>query len=206
MFWPLNVRSPVNLYSQHISCILRLKIFFFSKTHKDLALINQVDDNQKLSAFCKLSSNQPTGLYVHISGMIQTCTYQYSNKYSPQWSKRGLNQITFIIGNQFLVTLRIKTCKKCLGVKTWKAQTRTEKVNKLKNKMNESKNRLQQSITGKYVCPKYLISLELKLTDTKSQATQQSYCINAWNSTPPWLGTCVERLSEFSFVTMETNL
>jgi len=45
--------------------------------------------------------------------------------------------------------------------------------------MNESKNRLQQSITGKYVNPKYLISLELKLTDAKSQATPQSCCINA---------------------------
>jgi len=44
--------------------------------------------------------------------------------------------------------------------------------------MNESKYRLQQSITGKYVYPKYLISLESKLTDAKSQATQQSYCIN----------------------------
>jgi len=72
--------------------------------------------------------------------------------------------------------------------------------------MNESKYRLQQSIAGKYVYPKYLISLESKLTDAKSQATQQSYCINTWNNTPLRLGTCVERLSEFSFVTMETNL
>jgi len=37
--------------------------------------------------------------------------------------------------------------------------------------MNESKNRLQQSITGKYVYPKYLISLESKLTDAKSKLT-----------------------------------
>jgi len=54
-------------------------------------------------------------------------------------SKESISK--FLIGNQFHIKLRIlspENCKQSLQVKSWKAEVRAAKANKLKTTMNQS--------------------------------------------------------------------
>ena len=56
-----------------------------------LRIAKDLQSNQNLLVFCKLSRNQPTGHCFHLFAMIQTRTYLYSSNFIPQ-VKQARNQ------------------------------------------------------------------------------------------------------------------